>query len=60
MHGPVIAPWFGAGKPLGAAPGIGGAREGLIAFELPIGYAFAPGHRSFTIGLGLRSWLTLF
>jgi hypothetical protein len=44
MHGPVVIPYLG----------IGSAREFLLGFEFPVGYAFAEnGDQTATVGFGL-------
>lgn len=52
MHGPVFAPYIGAVMPVAEGEsGIGGAQEGLAAFEIPISGAFSSG-RPFTLTIG--------
>jgi hypothetical protein len=60
-HGPVIAPRLGVATPFHERTRIGGARSGLIGFEVPIGYLFADdGERSLSVGFTVRSYFTVF
>lgn len=61
MHGPIIAPYFGMAMPVVKETGLGGSRGGLLGLELPVGFAIADnGERSLSIGLGIRSFFTVF
>jgi hypothetical protein len=56
----VIAPYFGFATER-IRPGVGGARNGLWAIEIPVGYAWTRADgRSPTVGLSMRTQLTLF
>lgn len=57
-HGAVFAPYVGAAAPVAKdGSGMGGAREGLIALEVPIGYAVAEnGRHSLSVGVNL-AWM---
>jgi hypothetical protein len=62
MQGPVLAPYIGSAMPflhLGARDA-GGAREDLIAIEIPVGYAFAEnGERSVSVGANFTTLFTV-
>jgi hypothetical protein len=62
MHGPIIAPYFGAATPVRTdGSGIGGARESLIALEVPVGYDVATnGEHTLTIGMNLAMYFSAF
>jgi hypothetical protein len=61
MHGPVLSPYIGAVTPVTNGGEMGGAREALIAFEIPLGYAFAEnGRQTFSAGMNLALLFTAF
>jgi hypothetical protein len=61
MHGPILAPYIGAGTPVRTdGSDLGGAREALVAFELPVGYGVTTdGEHTVSIGVNLSMLLSV-
>jgi hypothetical protein len=61
IHSPQLTPYVAAVPPVVRPRAVGGAREALIGFEVPIGYAFSTKHGgALSIGIGLRIQATVF